>query len=148
MSGRTFSKILASEEKAIATTVLDMPRSRDLTEKIDWREKWLASRKTRSVHRLQALRAGTKPRRTSHHRVPGGVRRRKCWTIFLERTRKGHCQSDQGWNCFKGRQRAIVSQTNVGPVSKDDKGPFSVRSTLELFQRTRKGHRQSDQRWN
>ena len=29
-------------------------------------------------------------------------RKRKRSTIFLERTRKGHRQSDQHWNCFKG----------------------------------------------
>ena len=35
---------------------------------------------------------------------PGGGRRRKRKrsTIFLERTRKGHHQSDQYWSCFKG----------------------------------------------
>ena len=67
---------------------------------------------------------------------------------LLQRMRKGHRQSDQHWNCFKGRERAIVSQTNTGTVSKDKKGPSSVRPTLELFQRTRKGHHQSDQHWN
>ena len=65
-----------------------------------------------------------------------------------ERTRKGHRQSNQHWNCFKGRERVIVSQINTGTVSKDEKGPSSVRPTLELFQRTRKGHRKSDQHWN
>ena len=38
---------------------------------------------------------------------------------------------------FKGRERAIVSQTNIGTVSKDEKEPSSVRLTLELFQRQR-----------
>ena len=66
-------------------------------------------------------------------------------------------QSDQHWNCFKGRKglfrptlelfqrtkRAI--QTNTGIVSKDENGPSPVRPTLKLFQRTRTGHRQSDQ---
>ena len=41
-----------------------------------------------------------------HHTIDrlGGERRRKRKrsTIFLERTRKGHRQSDQHWNCFKG----------------------------------------------
>ena len=55
---------------------------------------------------LRSLRhylRGTKPR-TSHHRSPGGERRgkRKRWTIYLERTREGHRQSDEHWNRFKG----------------------------------------------
>ena len=32
-------------------------------------------------------------------------RKRKCSTIFLERTRKGHRQSNQHWNCSKGNLR-------------------------------------------
>ena len=27
----------------------------------------------------------------------------------VQRTRKGYRQSDEHWNCFKGRERAIVS---------------------------------------
>ena len=52
---------------------------------------------------LRTLAAGTKPR-TSHHRSAGGERRgkRKRQTIFLERTREGHRQSDENWNRFKG----------------------------------------------
>ena len=52
---------------------------------------------------------GTKPR-TSHHRFPGGERRgkRRRSTIFLERTREGHGQSDEHLNCFIG---------NVGEIS-------------------------------
>ena len=48
------------------------------------------------------LPAGTKPR-TSHHRSPGVARRGngKPSMIFFRRTRKGHRQSDQHWNCFK-----------------------------------------------
>ena len=40
--------------------------------------------------------------RTSRYRSPGGERRRKRkrFAIFLERTREGHRQSDQHWNCF------------------------------------------------
>ena len=46
--------------------------------------------------------AGTKPR-TSPRRLPGGEMRwkRKRQTIFLERTREGHRQSDEHWNRFK-----------------------------------------------
>ena len=53
-----------------------------------------------SVEKLEALPAGTKPG-TSHHRSPGAERRgkRKRYTIFLERTREGHHQSDEH---FKG----------------------------------------------
>ena len=81
-----------------------------MTEQIDWRakqpsqvHKWLTSRKIWSVEELETLTARTKPR-TSHHRLPGGERRgkRKRYTIFLERTREGHRQSDKHWNCFKG----------------------------------------------
>ena len=44
--------------------------------------------------------------------MPGGERRgkRKRYTIFLERTREGHRQSDKHWNCFKG---------NVGELLRD-----------------------------
>ena len=47
---------------------------------------------------------GTKPRRTSHFRSPGGEWRgkRKRQKNFLERTREVHRQSDEHWNCFKG----------------------------------------------
>ena len=31
--------------------------------------------------------------------------KRKHQTIFLERTREGHRQSDEHWNCFKGNIR-------------------------------------------
>ena len=58
------------------------------------------------VQELETLPAGTKPK-TSHHRLPGGERRwkRKRRTIFL-----------------KGRERAIVKQTNIGTVSKTTLG--------------------------
>ena len=51
----------------------------------------------------EKLPAGTKPR-TSHRRSPGGEKRRKRTrsAIFSEMTRKGHRQSDQHWNGFKG----------------------------------------------
>ena len=63
----------------------------------------LASQKIRSVEELETLPAGTKPR-ISHHRSPGGERRRKKKRsmIFLERTWKGHRQSVQHWNGFQG----------------------------------------------
>ena len=75
---------------------------------------------------------------------------------------RGHCHWDQHWKCFKamvnlkGWERAIVNQTSTGTVSKpwltwkEEKGPLSIRPTLELFQGhgwlegTEKGHCQSD----
>ena len=65
--------------------------------------KWLASRKIWSVEKLETLPAGTKPR-TSHHWSPEGERRgkREHQTVFLERTRDGHRESDDHWNRFKG----------------------------------------------
>ena len=54
---------------------------------------------------LRSLRlpVGAQPR-TSHRRSPIGERsgKRKRSLIFLERTRKEHCQSDEHWDCFKG----------------------------------------------
>ena len=55
-----------------------------------------------SVEKLESQPAGTKPR-TSHHRSPGGERRKE------KRARR--CS-------LKRRERAIVSQTNTGTVSK------------------------------
>ena len=53
---------------------------------------------------LETLHTDTKPR-TSHHRWPGRetCTKRKLSTIFFERRRKRHCQSDEHWNCFKGK---------------------------------------------
>ena len=81
--------------------------------------KWLASRKIWSVEELETLPAGTKPS-TSHYRSPGRERRgkRKCWNIFL-----------------KGRERAIVNQTNIGTVSKTTLGKLLTEwSVYGLFQ--------------
>ena len=38
-------------------------------------------------------------------------RKRKSTMLFFERMRKGHCQSDKHWNCFKG---------NTGEILKDE----------------------------
>ena len=35
--------------------------------------------------------------------------KRKHWMIFLKRTREGHCQSDEHWNCFKGNSGETVN---------------------------------------
>ena len=55
------------------------------------------------VLELETLPAGKKPR-SSHHRSPGGDMRRKgkLSTIFFQRTREGHHQSYEHWNCLKG----------------------------------------------
>ena len=58
---------------------------------------WLASRKIRSVEKLETLPVGAEPR-TSHHRSPGGER--------------------HGQSSLKGRGRAIVKQTSIGTISK------------------------------
>ena len=83
------------------STVLDTLETREVTEQIDQRAK--QPPQVESVEELETLPAGTEPR-TSHHGSPGGERRRPRQrpTIFLERARKGHRQSDQLWNCFKG----------------------------------------------
>ena len=72
----------------------------------------LSSRKISNAEELETLPAGTKPR-ASHHRSPGGERRgkRKRYTIFLERTREGHCQSDERWSCFKGNVGENIWET-------------------------------------
>ena len=62
---------------------------------------------------LRSLRhylGGHKAHAIIHHRSPGRERHRKGkrQTIFLERTREGHRQSDEHWNCRKG---------NVGEMS-------------------------------
>ena len=54
------------------------------------------------VLRSLRLHVGAQPR-TSHRRSPIAERRgkRKRSLIFLERTRKEYCQSDEHWDCFK-----------------------------------------------
>ena len=58
---------------------------------------------SRSVGELQTLPVGTKPRKP-HYQSPGWERcgKRKHLTIFVERTRDGHHQSNKHLNCFKG----------------------------------------------
>ena len=60
---------------------------------------------------LRSLRhylAGTKPPRTSHHRSPGGERRRQ----------RGSAQRSS----LRGGERAIVNETNIGTVSRGNIG--------------------------
>ena len=62
---------------------------------------WLASRKIWSFEELETLPAGTKPRNhTTDHLAKRGVER-----------------GSARWSSLKGRERAIVNQTNVGTVS-------------------------------
>ena len=77
--------------------------SKEVTEQIDWRGKATITGDLR-LGRSEVLRSlrhvipvGTKPR-TSHHRLPGREkrRRRKCSTIFLERTRSYHQTNNIG----------------------------------------------------
>ena len=75
------------------------PCSKFPTDLLPWT--WCGEQSNRRSEVLRSLRhyyAGSKPRTS-----PGGERRRKRMrsTTFLERTRKGHRQSDQRWNCFK-----------------------------------------------
>ena len=73
-----------------------------MAQQIDCREKLMqplqVARVSEDLKReeLETLPAGTKPR-TSHHRSPGGERRgeSKRSTIFFERAREGHRQSDE-----------------------------------------------------
>ena len=86
-----------------------------MTEQIDWREKqqsqWLASRKIRNVEELETLPAGTNPW-TSHSRSSRRERcgKRKRSTIFFEKTRSLHGQSDEHWNWFKGNVGEICQR--------------------------------------
>ena len=41
---------------------------------------------------------------------------------------------------LKARERTVVSQTNIRTVSKDEKGPSSIRPTSELFHRQRRNN--------
>ena len=57
---------------------------------------------------LRAWETGTRPK-TSHHWLPGGERRskRERLTIFFERVRKGHCHSDEHWNCSNWERKKL-----------------------------------------
>ena len=94
------------------STVLDMLESRKMTEQTDWREKQPSQvaciSEDLNDEELETLPAGTK-RRTSHHWSPGGrrCRERQRSTIFLEKTRDGHCQSDQQRNYLTGNSWKI-----------------------------------------
>ena len=84
-----------------------------MAEQIDWRTmhatitSGFCLRKIRSVEELETLPSVTMPG-ISHSQSPGGERRGKRKlrsTIFLKRTREGHRQSDEHWNCFLGNAR-------------------------------------------
>ena len=75
-----------------------------------------------SVEALETLPAGTKPSKVNDIAPPiacgsEGRRKSKRSTIFRERTRKGHHQSNQHWNCFKGSIEKAAerrSETHMG----------------------------------
>ena len=68
-----------------------------------------------SVEELDTLPVDAKPR-TSHHQSPGGEKcgKRNGWTIFLERTRTGHRESDQHLNCSKVNAREPETSERQG----------------------------------
>ena len=79
--------------------VLDMPESKEMT------DKRLVKQPTCVACVSEDLMCWRAWDTTCGHKAkditPERCRNRKRSMIFLERTRKGHCQSDQYWNCFK-----------------------------------------------
>ena len=79
-----------------------------MTEQIDWREKTTLTSGlllgTSEV--LRSLRHYLRAQSQGHYTVDrleeGGVKRGSGSTVFLERIREGHRQSDEHRNCFKG----------------------------------------------
>ena len=67
--------------------------------------------------KLETIPAGTKPRTSHHYSLEERVVERGSTrlTIFLERMREGHRQSDEYWNRFKG---------NVGETSERRSGAY------------------------
>ena len=90
-------------------TVLDMPESREMSERTDWQAKQ-PSPSGLCLARFEVSRSLTRYLRAQcrgHHisQLFGereGRRLRKRSTVFLEWTRKGHHQSDEHWNCPEG----------------------------------------------
>ena len=90
---------------SVCGCALDMPELSEMTEQTDHHKATITnglclrrSEVLRSLrHYLQAWSQG------SHHQSPWGerCRRRKHFMIFLERTWKGHRQSDEYRNCLK-----------------------------------------------
>ena len=81
-----------------------------------YHHKWLVVSEDQSVEELETLPASTKPRTSSRGSAGGGRRRkRKCSTIFLERTREGHRQSDPHWNGCTGNSRETFTK-RVGRI--------------------------------
>ena len=72
---------------------------------------------------LRSLRHYLRAQSLGHHIIDRleerGVKRKR-YTIFLERTREGHRQSGEYWNCFQG---------NVGETSEKRSGAYNY----ELF---------------
>ena len=79
--------------------------------------KRFASWKIWSVEELETVPAGTKWRTSHHDRLEERHGKKKCSTIFHEKTREGHQQSVL-------REKAINNQLNIGKVSKTTVGKF------------------------
>ena len=88
-----------------------LPEWREKTKQIDWWAKqpsqvaWFLE-DLLSVEELETLPAGTKPR-MSHHQSPG----------WRSEPRKEEVQQDN-LLCWKGQERAIINQANIGTISK------------------------------
>ena len=91
-----------------------MPVWREMTEQTQWREKQPSQ--VACCKELETLPAGTKPG-TTHHRSPGGQRRGK-----RKRSRA----------CLKGREKAIINQTNIGTASKATLGKLQRRGWAHM----------------
>ena len=89
-----------------------------------------------SVEELQTLPVDTKPR-TAHNRGEKH-RKEKRSTIFLLRTRKGHRQSDQQWQCFQGTVNETTKRRRLNWTDHELNWPLLVRIDLNdlLFQKT------------
>ena len=101
-----FKKVKSGKGKPrLACVKVRHPPSKNHVGVMSWTCRSQMKRQSRSIDwRAKQPSQAVCVSRTSHHRSPGGQRRRqrKRSTIFLERTRKGHRQSDQhwNWNCF------------------------------------------------
>ena len=89
-------------ENSCGCTALDMMEWKQMTEQIDWWAKQPSQAACASENLKCCGAWDTKPK-TWHYWLLGGERsrKRKCLMIFLERMRKGHCQSDKHWNTFR-----------------------------------------------
>ena len=96
-----------SFENSCVCTALDMLQWREMVEQTDWRVNQL-SQATCVSEDLKCwgawdIACGHKTKDiTPTVAWMREARKEEALTIFLERTREGHRQSDEHWNCFKG----------------------------------------------